>query len=293
MGRYSNKNKRHRSLRDKMMSRLIDMHTTGKGRSRRADKAAGIDSQYIYSTRTYETYKQQIRAFLAYLKENGIQCATLEDAKPHVNAWLQKSIEDGKSAWTLATMRSAAAKVFQCPGTDFLALPSRRTEDITRSRYHAVRDARISQKREKFYGDIVSAIGFRKSEMLHITGDSIIRNGNTYYVHITKGAKGGKSRYAPIMASGKELQAILDMFHAAGTEKVFKHLPDAFDCHHYRGIYAKRVYERAKRDEIPKEDRYHGRGTHKGMMLDKKALLTVSQCLGHNRIDTAIAHYLY
>ena len=290
MGRYSNKKK---NLRNEMQERLSSMLKRGEGRSRHADKKAGTDKDKIYSVKTYETYKQQAFRFKDWLKENGFKASSLEEARPYADKWLQSQIDKGLSAWTIATARSALVKLYG--DNDFIAPPSREREHIKRSRFKAKRDAHLSEEQEEKYAFFTSALGLRRNEMLHIKGTDLRVKDGRYYICVTKGAKGGKARVALVACPKEDLERLLSVFCSAGDRKVFPSLPSTYDNHHYRAEYAKRIYNHFARpkDAIPREDRYICRGDMKGVILDRKALEKVSLCLGHNRIDTSIAHYLY
>ena len=54
-------------------SRLYSMYTAGRGRSRHEDKKTGDDVRFIYSSRTYRTYRDQGKAFAAYAKAQGLR----------------------------------------------------------------------------------------------------------------------------------------------------------------------------------------------------------------------------
>lgn len=45
--------------------------------------------------------------------------------------------------------------------------------------------------------------------------------------------------------------------------------------------------------DIPQKDRYIMRGDRKGVVLDRQAMKTASEFLGHNRESVIAGHYLY
>lgn len=115
-------------------------------------------------------------------------------------------------------------------------------------------------------------------------------------MHIKKGSKGGKTRDAIIMgATQEETDYVVSLFKAAGKMKLLPKISSAYDNHHYRAEYAKRLYQHYARtiDDIPKKDCYIMRKDRAGEILDKQAMRKVSTAMGHNRIDVIALNYLY
>ena len=81
----------------------------------------------------------------------------------------------------------------------------------------------------------------------------------------------------------------------AGTGKVFEKIPNGADAHHYRAVFASRVYEKFARpiSSLQSSERYCCRGAKAGTVYDRSALLEASKQLGHNRISVVASHYLY
>ena len=81
----------------------------------------------------------------------------------------------------------------------------------------------------------------------------------------------------------------------AGTGKVFEKIPNGADVHHYRAVFASRVYEKFARpiSSLQSSERYCCRGAKAGTVYDRSALLEASKQLGHNRISVVASHYLY
>ncbi len=292
MGRWKRKSeeRNNRRIKEEIYTIFSRMFQNGKGRSRHADKDAGEDRGRIYSERTYRTYMQQAKQFRKWIRENHGECSKLKDCKAFINEYLTHLIEEGKSAYTITTAKSALCKLFQCDFSEFIETPGRYRRNITRSRIDAIQDAHISEKTEKYWAQITSATGLRRAELSRITGTDLFSIGEKYYLRVTKGTKGGRSRTSEVL----DLK-ILPLFQYAGDRPVFPNVPKSYDNHHYRGIYAKRLYNQYARpiEDIPAKDRYVMRKDRKGVVLDKKAMRIVSQNLGHTRIDVIAQHYLY
>ena len=312
MGRWSKRNKKNTLTADSQKT-LNRMFEHGKNRSRHKDKIEGCDKEYIYSERTFRTYQREARHFVEWLLIAHPETLHLKQARHFINEYLQTLINEGKSAYTISTRKAALAKLFQTDCSEFIETPGRYRRNITRSRLDTEYDRHISDKKERYYAAFTSAMGGRRAEMERVRGTDLVylderqeiyydKQGNQkvltmpagYYVHFTRGTKGGKPRYALIIGEDeKETERIVRMFKEAGSFPVFGKLPAAYDNHHYRAQYAKRAYQKFARTEIPQEDRYIMRKERAGEVLDKAAMAAVSKFMGHNRLDVIAGHYLY
>ncbi len=292
MGRWHdfNRQQRRNTIKDEVYQRLSKAFQEGQGRPRHEDKKLGLDRQYIYTSRTYETYKNECKHFRLWIAEHHPECKHLRQCQKFVDEWLQSMIDAGLSAYTISTRKAAVTKLFGVDYSAFMETPKRLRKDITRSRYSVEYDKHISAKTEAYWSKITAATGLRISELLRIRGTDVRQAGDTYYLHVHRGTKGGKERYALILDND-----IARMIQLAGDRPVFPNVPKAYDNHHYRGEYAKKLYNRFARpvDAIPPEDRYIMRKDKRGVVLDKKAMKIVSECLGHNRLSIIAQSYLY
>lgn len=291
-------------LKNQIYSRLTGMLEAGKGRSRSEDKKSkdNLTKDKIYSFKTYHTYKEQCYRFASFLKENHPEILKIQKVKvDHVNEYLQSMIDEGLSAYSISTSKAAIAKVLKRPSTDFIATPSRHRRAIKRSRYGTVRDKHISEETESKFAKITSATGLRRSELEKVRGVDLHLSHGKYYVKVRQG-KGGKKRSALICGKDKkETEEIINLFKEAGQLKVVPKLPSHYDNHHYRAVYAKRIYNLYARpiEKIPAGPidqggkRYVMRGERAGEILDRDAMEITSRFLGHNRIDVIALNYLY
>ena len=219
----------------------------------------------------------------------------------HVNEYLKNLTNQDLSAYSISTSKSAIAKVLRTSSTNFIATAPRTRKSIKRSRYEAKRDKHISEELERKFSKITSSTGLRKKEMEAVRGVDLKEINGKYYVKVRQG-KGGKKRLALIMGKDKEeTDEIINIFKEAGELKIAPKLPSHYDNHHYRAVYAKRIYNHYARpiDEIPGGliseggERYIMRNDRAGEILDRKAMLITSKYLGHNRIDVIAQSYLY
>lgn len=254
----------------------------------------------IYSINTYGTYAKHNNYFFEYCEKN-YNCKTLEQCRSHVDEWLQSRIDQGLSAYTIATEKAGLCKLYGEPSSNFIDTPARERENITRSRGVAVRDSLDLEK----HADIINfcrGTGLRRDELKHLTG-SQLRFNEGEAVLVIRG-KGGRFREAPIVGPHKD--DIIAKVQSAGDGKVWESVPSHMDVHSYRSDYATAIYTAYARpiEEIP-YDRvnkgtgkpyqsgvYHCRGDRKGEKMDKEAMLKASKALGHNRLEVVAGHYI-
>lgn len=270
------------------------------GQNKHAAKAAGTYRQYIYSWGTYRTYLQQCCQFVrwckAAAKENGNkQPRTLEDCRQYVARYMQH-LQHGYSAYTQKLVLSALCKLYEEYPTeghpfDLEAMPeARHRADIVRSRNAVSRDTHFSEKNNADIVTFCRCTGLRRAELAQIRGIDL--DGNSLMVY--RGTKGGRVRIVPVCGSVEEMETVKRLASAANNNKIFDHISSAMDVHHYRSVYCQRLYDQYARpiDQIPQCDRYYCRQDKKGVIYDKRAMLQVSQALGHNRISVIAGHYL-
>lgn len=275
--------------------KLQDMFKAGFGKSRASDKFKSKTDDKIYSKSSFETYKKQYRYFCDYLKEQKPEVKTMDQARDSVDSYLLYLMEKERSAYSISTAKAALAKVFGVPATSFIETPSRTRANIVRSRYETVRGKELSKKTELKYSRFTSAMGLRKSEMEEIRAEDLFFENGRPYLNVTRGTKGGRPRVAEIVGVSEEETRDIVKWILLRKGKLFPKLPSHYDNHFYRGIYAKRVYQKYARDldEIPMRERYIMRKDRAGEVFDKVAMKIASRSLGHNRISVIAQSYLY
>lgn len=257
------------------------------GQSKHLAKKMGTAQNHIYSWGTYKAYLNQGCRFAKWAKET-YGCKTLEQARPYVKDYLERSKD--LSPYTQKLYASSLAKIYSCSSKDFnVQTDTRHRADITRSRDEKIRDRHFSENRNQELVNFCRSTGLRRSELEKLTGNQLIERNGQYYIGV-KG-KGGRYREAPVIYKVDE---VVSRMKAAGDEKVWNRVHNAADIHSYRGQYATSFYKSIARhrNEIPTEDRYCCRIDLKGVWYDKKAMLEVSRALGHNRISVIAGHYL-
>ena len=283
------------SYRKTARLRLQKMFKAGFGTKRSTDKANASTQDKIYSENTFLTYKRQFKYFADWLEKNHSEVKTLDEARIFVDDYLKELIEKGKSPSSISTAKSGIAKVFQVGAEQFIATPERTRAGIKRSRFDVKQDSHISDKTEERLSRFTSATGLRRAEMLKIEADDLFFKGGKAYLSVTKGTKGGKARIVEIVGlSPGDTKDIVEWIQGQ-KGRLFPHITKHYDNHHYRAIYARRVYDKYARKEkdIPPNERYVMRKDRAGEVFDRLAMAVASKNLGHNRISVIAQSYLY
>ncbi len=278
----------------------------GIGESRRDAKRAmreasgerlwTISTGKIHSHTTRRVYQQQVLAFINWAREvHGVSRLECLDARADelATAYLQLHMDEGKSAYTLQTERSALRLFFQAKTlAQTLALPRRSRTTITRSRGVAAHDRHLQAANWQPLIRLLSATGLRRNEVrLLLVGDIVACETDPDYAEqITvrvRNGKGGKSRTVPVLA-GHEQDVLCLAQGRQADEFVFSIIPKHLDVHSYRRAYAQSLYLALApgRSLPPSTDRLK-RGDY-----DAEAVLKVSQALGHRRREVVLHHYL-
>jgi integrase len=278
----------------------------GIGESRRDAKRAmreasgerrwTISTGKIHSHTTRRVYQQQVLAFVNWTRE-GYGITRLEDlderADELATAYLQLHLDEGKSAYTLQTERSALRLFFQTRTlAQTVALPRRSRTAITRSRGLTAHDRHLQAANWQPLIRLLAATGLRRNEVrLLLVGDIVACESDPDYAGQTtvrvRNGKGGKPRIVPVLA-GHE-QEVLCLTHGRqANEHVFATIPKHLDVHGYRRAYAQSLYLALApgRSLPPAMDRL------KPGDYDAEAVLKVSQALGHRRREVVLHHYL-
>lgn len=261
----------------------------------------------IYSFKTYQVYKEHCLKFVSWARETH-GAKTLEKAREYVKEYLEKHIEEGRSAWTIRLEASALAKLYGCSSVDFgVKLPERRREDIHRSRLEREHDRKFSEEKNRDLIEFCRGTGLRRKELAALQPRDIIERGGVLYIHVRRG-KGGRERVARVTEEYREhVLKLKERAEEEGRERIFERIPVRADIHSYRREYAASRYKEIERDpeqyerarerwEIWKRERgYEGPDTYRrrdGREFDRAILLEVSRDMGHNRVDVIARHYL-
>lgn len=284
----------------------------GFGRSRHQDKALGLTDQYIYSYSTMRAYIKHCNYFTDWCKDNaaikqtlGHRPRTLEECLPYVEQWIHFQEDRDLSSYTIKLQKAALSKLYGQPFN--IRTKEHRRPDITRSRGDAKRDSHFSEERNQALINCCRHVGFRRSELENCRSEDLLLKDGQWYVRII--GKGGRYREAPVLDNDP------DTLHYIRQLQGHNYVHTGADIHSYRADYATAVYLKyarpikelqghridytaltGKRDRdgsrILKGAICYGRNDHKGLALDRAAMIRTSQALGHNREDVFANHYI-
>lgn len=260
------------------------------GESKFEDKKIGATADKIYSWNTYKTYLKHNIYFIQWAKENH-QIKSLDEGKKYVNEWLEMREKQGLSAYTVKLETSALMKLYSISSEDIYKSKARYRANINRSRGEKVRDKHFSEENHKDLVRFCRATGFRRAELQQLRGNDLVEINGELFIAVIRGSKGGRHRNIPLTFDKAFIEGLM---RSKGEDKVFEKIPNGADIHSYRAEYATRLYKALARDvnSLPKSEKYHCRKDLKGICYDKKAMLEVSQALGHNRISVIAGHYI-
>lgn len=260
------------------------------GESKFEDKKIGATADKIYSWNTYKTYLKHNIYFIQWAKENH-QIKSLDEGKKYVNEWLEMREKQGLSAYTVKLETSALMKLYSISSEDIYKSKARYRANINRSRGEKVRDKHFSEENHKDLVRFCRATGLRRAELQQLRGNDLVEINGELFIAVIRGSKGGRHRNIPLTFDKAFIEGLM---RSKGDDKVFEKIPNGADIHSYRAEYATRLYKALARDvnSLPKSEKYHCRKDLKGICYDKKAMLEVSQALGHNRISVIAGHYI-
>lgn len=308
--------------RKQSVSNLI--HTNLKdrisfGQSKHAAKAGlgfGVSTYKIYSYETYNTYLKECLQYAKWLEDNGMKKTdSIEKTEQYAQEYLRHREEEGVSVYTLKMERSALGMLYG--KTIDYKLPIRNSENITRSRREVENDRHYSRTGK--YKDVFTvalATGCRRSDLKKLTPSSFVEKDGHLYVKIEQ-SKGGRDRIAYVLDEYRnEVENIIQS--RQGQTKIFDKIPQKIDVHGLRREYCQNLYNEIKDNKELRSDilkNYPVRHEYKiqkdkdgntytkeiesttyrdrdGNIYDRDDVYVCSQCLGHNRLDVSITHYL-
>ncbi|GFI45601.1 hypothetical protein IMSAGC019_00913 [Lachnospiraceae bacterium] len=277
----------------------------------------GQSSYQIYAKTTYDTYKKECLKFADWLQsEKGIKrIKEIDDIKPYAQEYLQSRLDKGCSVWTVKMEKSALGMLYNEPIK--FDMPKRDINNITRSRH----DRNSHFSRDGKYHDvyvIALATGGRRADIAGLKPDDFKMQDGKLYVDFER-SKGGRSRFTYVREEyTEEVFKIVQKAKESGQDKVLEEVPSNMDIHALRKEYAYSLYQDIQKDselrtfllnhEPPRKE-YRTSVNKDGMKVTKEVqrdiykdrdgnifkrddIYIISRMLGHNRIDTAICHYL-
>lgn len=248
--------------------------------------------------------------------EKGIKKAkSLEDIKPYAQEYLQERLDRGCSVWTVKMEKSALGMLYGEPIK--MDMPKRDIKDIDRSRHN--RNAHFA--RDGKYKDVyvvALATGGRRADIEKLRVDDFKMQDGKLYVNFTQ-SKGGRDRLTYVRQEyAEDVLKIVQKAKLEGKSKVLEEVPSNMDIHALRKEYAYELYQDIQKNEelrtfllehepprkeyrtstnkdsqkVTKEVQKDIYKTRDGDVFKRDDIYIISRQLGHNRIDTAICHYL-
>ena len=287
--------KKNKSMKWQVEAVLLSMLCIGQ--SRHEAKAYAKQNGHttptgIYSWSTYNTYKKHCIYFAQWAKDTH-QCKTLDEAFAYVQEYIDSRVAQGLSAWTVKTEASAIAKMYGHQTSEWkLSTPNRKRKDIRRSRVSCEHGKHIS---EDNHNDIImfsKGCGLRRHELEAHYTENIIVEADKVYIEVLQG-KGGKRRTVQVLPKYKDY--IGSFYKDEEKQLVFDKIPQNLDIHSFRADFACEWYKLLARplDSLASNQKYYCKGDRKGVIYDRKAMMTVSKLLGHNRINVIASNYLW
>ena len=324
------KNRENSALHDSIMSAMRNLNRVGKSKHQAKQEAIKkahdngvfdmreIKTEGIYSSKTWGQYLEIGMKFADWMQEHhadaDVRRISYAYKQGYCEEYVQERIDRGFSPYTIARDCSALAKICGVTSDDIYAdRPSRSIRGITRSREYTEAGFKRDIKR---YGDVVEferIIGTRRVELQHVAAsDFSFHADGSATCHLDgkrHETKGGKDRDIYIQPDNVDrLKTIIDATQKPADEPLFPYIPKNIDVHGIRAMYAgdlynylRRPYEaiEGKRDDVkPYRNRNKIYRTapsvlenKKGGKFDRQALKTVSESLGHNRVQVISDHY--
>lgn len=311
---------RKRTLEQLIKQDLVNK--TAFGQSKHLDKHAlgfGESTYKIYSYSTFDTYLKECSQYAQWLKETkGISKLTdLSITEQFAKEYIQERLNNGVSVYTAKMERSALSMLYG--KTIDIEMPKRDNKNISRSREESVNDKHHSRDgKYKSVFDMALGTGCRRCDLESLKVDCLVEKDGHLYAKITR-SKGGRDRL--VFVRKEYAQSIKEHVlkrQIEGYTKVFDKVPRKIDIHALRRDYCKKLYvdikdNRQLRDDILKNypprveyktntdkngntyakqikrDYYKDRD---GNVYDRDDIYVLSQCLGHNRLDVSVTHYL-
>lgn len=226
------------------------------GESKYLAKLNGTYTEHIYSWETYRSYLKHVCYFVQWCKEQAIDPAlghkprTLEECRIFAERWIQSTMDRGFSSYTVKLEVAALAKLYSCKSTDFdIKTPPRKRANIKRSRRNDVAmDKHFSVTKNKDLITFCRCTGLRRAELSQIRGTALIECEGKLCLDVHKGTKGGRLRVSELSGTDEEIETVKRLCAEVGSNKIFNQVHSNADIHSYRADYAKRIYNKYKRE---------------------------------------------
>lgn len=272
-----------------------------KKEARRIADATGnkyVPPRGIYSTSTYNNYKESCDTFIHYCIEHHTEVKTFADCERYVGEYIDNCRERNLSEWSINKYGYALCCAYhKTPEEIGFTKGVRSRADI-----HRCRDAAETNKlrQNSKYDDVVklcTATGCRHTEMLRLR-PSDFREKEDGNIEVFKRGKGGIERWCLVNPKYTEFVRdyvkYKDTVRIGNEDRLFskKECPSKLALHDCRSYYACDLYNYYLKAGYGNGQMYCCRKELAGYHYDKGVLDKVSFDLQHSR-DNVVIDYLW
>jgi hypothetical protein len=231
----------------------------------------GIASDAIYSWGIYKHYLAKGCSFAKWANEQH-GCLTLDEARVHVDAFIQKYT----AFWSIRTQNLVAGALAEIYGE---------------SNMYRSHRAILSESKNKEFIDFCKATGLRRSEFNRLKPENLRYDEATGKYMLTGIRKGSGIHDFPVLSE----EAVMRIQNTPSKKKVWNVIPPQADFHSYRAEYCKTIDDLHARPiaELDESEKHYCRGNLSGVVYDRNAILIASRAIGHNRITIFAGEYLF
>ena len=240
-------------------SKKADQQRTKEERSNAKTKGIAFEEyrtidytkDHIYSINTMKLYQHQVDLFADYLNENGLNKITMEEAKEHIQDYLNFLHTEKKlSPTSIHTACASLSKVFHTTMWEY-DKPQRSIAEITRgNQTFKGKNVDMIEELEKSRVWCINRdfLGMRRNELINLRAEMIAeKNGRVIIKYIGKGGKYNQQ----IFTDEKEKAFVLSLKNGKQpNERIFtkQEIKNAHNLHKARELRSKAVYERVVND---------------------------------------------
>ena len=240
-------------------SKHIDQMKTKEERSALKSKGVAFEQyrnidytrDYIYSHNTMKNYQHIADQYADYLKSHDLNKITLEEAKDHVQEYLDYLRYNKElSPQSIHTSCAALSKIFHTTMWDY-DIPLRSIANIERGQHtfsEMTKEQQIEKLEEYPVWNANRILGMRKNELLNLRCDMIKEKDNR--IEIEYVGKGGKHN-RQIFTDQKEIEYIRSLIADKNPhDRIFdkKEVEHTPNVHKARELRCKDMYERIVKD---------------------------------------------
>ena len=170
---YKNKIKAEDIIKSEITKHLNEISKIGE--SRHEAKLVGEASPFIFSIKTYETYKQTMEVFADYCLKAHPEVKHAEDLRKYVPEYIDHIISEGYSSYTQKS-RLAGFRKFYDDRFEGVHTEGRKRSRIRRGRSDTAHARQFSEEANAELIHFCKHTGLRRSELEHLKGSCVSRH---------------------------------------------------------------------------------------------------------------------